>query len=53
MINEPWFTIIMIICILAFIGKCLEIRYHCNKSKRNEIKLLENENYIKYNSDFI
>jgi hypothetical protein len=50
MINEPWFVIIMIFCVLGFIGKCLEMKYYHDKFRllREEI-ILENTNYIQFN----
>ena len=52
MLNEPWFALVIIIGILAVIGKCVEMKYYHDKFRllREEMSL-ENTNYISFNSD--
>ncbi len=53
MLNEPWLAIVIIIAILAVIGKCLEIQYYRKQhlQLKEEVRLIEEEaNCIKYNN---
>ncbi len=52
MLNEPWLAFVIIIGILATIGKCLEYKYYHDKFRlvREELKesILGNTNYIRF-----
>ena len=50
MINEPWFALVIIIGILAVLGKCLEMKYYHDRFRllREEMSILENTNYIRF-----
>jgi hypothetical protein len=54
MLNEPWLAFVIIIGILATIGKCLEIKYYHDKFRlvKEELKesILETSNYISFNN---
>ena len=52
MLNEPWFAFVIIIGILATIGKCLEMKYYHDKFRllKEEMVLLENTNYIRFDN---
>jgi hypothetical protein len=54
MLNEPWFALVIIIGILAVIGKCLEMKYYHDKFRllREELKdsILGNTNYIRFDN---
>ena len=52
MLNEPWLAFVIIIGILATIGKCLEMKYYHDKFRllKEEMVLLENTNYIRFDN---
>ena len=53
MLKEPWLAIVIIIGILAVLGKCVEMQYYRKQhlQLKEEFRLLEEEtNYIKYNN---
>ena len=52
MLNEPWFALVIIIGILAVIGKCVEMKYYHDKFRlvREELRnsILGNTNYLSF-----
>jgi len=52
MLSEPLLTVVIIIGILAVIGKCVEIKFYYDKFRllKEECTLSHNTNYINYNS---